>query len=57
MTRVVETGTPSMVARNNDIAPPVSAQKPCAGRSVVRRIPIVRTIRHPPFMVPSPIAA
>ena len=39
------------------IAPPVSAQKPCAG---VRRVifePIVWTIRQPPNSVPSAIAA
>jgi hypothetical protein len=39
------------------IAPPVSAQKPCAG---VRRVifePIVWTIFQPPSSVPRPIAA
>src|SRR3546814_6869937 len=30
---VVDTGTPSQVAPNSVIAPPVSAQKPCAGVS------------------------
>src|SRR5207244_11382220 len=33
------------------------AQKPPNGVSLVIRWPIVRTMRHPPAMVPSPIAA
>ena len=54
---VVDTGTPSAVAMNSVIAPPVSAQKPRIG---VRRVifePIVWTIRQPPNSVPSAIAA
>src|SRR3546814_15404580 len=54
---VVDTGTPSQVAPNSVIAPPVSAQKPCAGVSRVIFDPIVWTIRHPPASVPSAIAA
>ena len=57
MVWVVDTGTPSPVAMNKVIAPPVSAQNPCTG---VRRVifdPIVWTIRHPPINVPNPIAA
>ncbi len=53
---VVETGTPSPVARNRVSAPPVSAQKPCIG---VRRVifdPMVWTMRQPPKRVPSAMA-
>ena len=39
------------------MAPPVSAQKPPTGFSLVMRIPIVRTMRQPPVSVPRPIAA
>src|ERR1043166_2386429 len=42
---------------NNVRAPPVSAQKPCIGVSLVMRRPIVRTMRQPPINVPRPIAA
>ena len=38
------------------IAPPVSAQKPPTGRSLVMRVPIVCTMRQPPNSVPSEIA-
>jgi phosphate/sulfate permease len=44
MVWVVDTGMPSQVARNNVIAPPISAQKPCIGLRRVMREPIVRTI-------------
>jgi len=37
MVCVVDTGMPSMVAPNKVIAPPVSAQKPPTGRSLVMR--------------------
>ena len=57
MVCVVETGTPSQVAMNSVAAPPVSAQKPCIGVSLVIRRPMVRTIRQPPIRVPSAIAA
>src|SRR5436189_2976158 len=57
MVWVVETGTPSQVAMNSVAAPPVSAQNPCIGVSLVIRRPIVRTIRQPPIRVPSAIAA
>ena len=57
MVCVVDTGTPSPVAMNSVIAPPVSAQKPCMGVSRVILLPIVWTMRQPPRSVPSPIAA
>src|SRR5450631_4606636 len=57
MVWVVETGTPRKVARNRVTAPPVSAQNPCIGVSLVIRRPMVRTIRQPPIRVPSAIAA
>ena len=57
MVWVVLTGMPKWEARNSVIAPLVSAQKPPNGVSLVIRWPIVRTMRHPPAMVPSPIAA
>src|SRR5260370_36278196 len=57
MVCVVETGTPSQVAMNSVAAPPVSAQNPCIGVSLVIRNPMVRTIRQPPISVPSAIAA
>src|SRR6201999_3855062 len=57
MVWVVETGTPSAVAMNSVAAPPVSAQKPCIGVSLVIRSPMVRTIRQPPISVPSAIEA
>src|SRR6195952_2888396 len=57
MVWVVETGTPSQVAMNSVAAPPVSAQNPCIGVSLVIRKPMVRTIRQPPIKVPSAIAA
>src|SRR4029450_7089033 len=39
------------------IAPPVSAQNPCIGVSLVIFDPMVLTMRQPPTSVPSPIAA
>ncbi len=57
MVWVVETGTPSQVAMNRVAAPPVSAQNPCIGVSLVILKPMVRTIRQPPIRVPSAIAA
>ena len=53
---VVETGMPSAVARNSVIAPPVSAQKPPTGFSLVILWPMVLTMRQPPNSVPRPIA-
>src|SRR5512137_2986426 len=53
---VVDTGMPSPVARNSVIAPPVSAQKPPTGFSLVIFCPIVLTMRQPPNSVPSAIA-
>ena len=38
-------------------APAVSAAKPPIGRSLVMRMPIVFTIRQPPAIVPSAMAA
>src|SRR4051812_7779425 len=52
MVWVVETGTPRWVAKKSVIAPPVSAQKPCTGFSLVIFWPIVFTMRQPPNMVP-----
>src|ERR1700730_9632772 len=57
MVWVVDTGTPSHVAMNSVAAPPVSAQKPCIGVSLVISKPRVRTIRQPPIQVPNAIAA
>src|SRR5882757_3831618 len=57
MVWVVETGTPRKVAANSVAAPPVSAQNPCIGVSLVIRKPMVRTMRQPPIRVPSAIAA
>ena len=56
MVWVVETGTPSHVARNRVMAPPVSAQNPCIGFNRVMREPIVCTMRQPPNRVPSEMA-
>src|SRR3954468_14946012 len=42
---------------NSVAAPPVSAQNPCIGVSLVIRRPMVRTMRQPPIRVPSAIAA
>src|SRR5260370_42583116 len=57
MVWVVETGTPSQVAMNSVAAPPVSAQNPCIGVSLVIRNPMLRTIHQPPIRVPNAIAA
>src|SRR5512141_528187 len=56
MVCVVLTGTPRAEARKIAPAPPVSAQKPPKGRSLVIRVPIVFTIRQPPSAVPSAMA-
>ena len=56
-TSVVDTGMPSAVARNSVRAPPVSAQKPPTGFSLVIFWPMVRTMRQPPNIVPPAIAA
>lgn len=56
MVCVVDTGMPSVVARNKVSAPPVSAQKPPTGLSLVIFWPMVLTIRQPPNMVPRPMA-
>ena len=56
MVCVVETGMPSPVARNSVMAPPVSAQKPPTGLSLVMRWPIVLTMRQPPNIVPIAMA-
>jgi len=53
---VVLTGMPNLVASRMLNAPPVSAQKPPTGRSLVMRDPIVATIRQPPNSVPNEIA-
>jgi hypothetical protein len=56
MVCVVDTGMPSAVARNSVSAPPVSAQKPPTGLSLVIFWPMVFTMRQPPNMVPKPMA-
>ena len=56
MVCVVETGIPIKVAINSVIAPPVSAQKPPTGLSLVIFWPMVLTMRQPPNMVPRPMA-
>ena len=53
---VVETGMPNPEARNRLIAPPVSAQNPPTGLSLVIFCPMVLTIRQPPNIVPAPMA-
>ncbi len=53
---VVLTGTPSEDAIRMEMPPAVSAQNPPNGRSLVIRLPIVFTMRHPPSAVPIPIA-
>ena len=55
MVWVVETGMPSPVAMKSIAAPPVSAQKPPTGLSLVMRCPIVYTMRQPPNAVPNAI--
>src|SRR6476659_8503962 len=54
---VVETGMPQCEAARTAPAAPVSAQKPENGFNFVIRVPIVRTIRHPPVSVPRALAA
>ena len=53
---VVLTGMPKWVAIMIAAAPPVSAQNPLTGRSLVMREPMVCTMRYPPKSVPSEIA-
>ena len=55
MVWVVDTGMPSRDAAKMTSAPPVSAEKPPTGRSLVIRVPIVCTMRQPPNRVPSEI--
>src|SRR5712692_3243274 len=57
MVCVVLTGMPKWDATNSVIAPLASAQNPPNGVSLVSRCPIVFTMRQPPDIVPSPIAA
>jgi hypothetical protein len=57
MVWVVETGTPQKLAISSVIAPPVSAQKPPTGLSLVIFWPMVLTMRQPPNSVPKLIAA
>ena len=56
MVCVVDTGTPMDVAKKRVIAPPVSAQNPPMGLSLVMRCPMVLTMRQPPNMVPKAMA-
>src|SRR5665647_991987 len=53
---VVDTGTPSALAMNSVMAPPLSAQKPPTGLSLVIFWPMVLTMRQPPNSVPKLIA-
>ncbi|MNV87556.1 hypothetical protein D3C71_1816900 [compost metagenome] len=53
---VVDTGMPSHVAPKSVSAPPVSAQNPCIGFSLVIFDPMVCTMRQPPNSVPSAMA-
>ena len=57
MVWVVLTGIPRNDARKMAPAPPVSAQTPLKGRSLVIRVLMVFTIRQPPAAVPKAIAA
>src|SRR3569623_873921 len=52
MVCVVDTGMPSAVAMNKVIAPPVSAQNPPTGLSLVIFWPMVLTMRQPPNRPP-----
>ena len=56
MVWVVETGMPKKLAISRVMAPPVSAQKPPTGLSLVMRCPMVLTMRQPPIKVPQAIA-
>src|SRR5471032_2528716 len=56
MVCVVETGTPKCEAISKVSAPPVSAQKPPTGLSLVIFWPMVLTMRQPPNSVPNEIA-
>jgi hypothetical protein len=47
---------PKWLASKTAPAPPVSAQNPPTGLSLVIFDPIVFTILHPPDIVPSPMA-
>ena len=57
MVCVVLTGMPSLEMKRMVTPPPVSAQNPPIGCSLVRLWPIVRTMRQPPKAVPRPMAA
>src|SRR2546430_7694204 len=57
MVWVVLMGMPAMAVPRRVAAPAVSAQNPPTGLSFVILCPIVLTIRQPPAMVPSPMAA
>ena len=57
MVWVVETGMPQWASARMVTPPPVSAQKPPMGCSLVRPVPMVFTMRHPPKKVPRPMAA
>ena len=56
MVWVVLTGMPSNEAKNSVAAAALSAHTPPIGCSRVSLVPIVRTIRQPPNIVPSAIA-
>ena len=48
MVCVVDTGMPPSVARPRLIAPPIEAQEPLTGLSLVIFVPMVLTMRQPP---------
>ncbi len=54
---VVDTGMPNALDSSSVTAPPVSAQKPPTGLSLVIFWPMVLTMRQPPNSVPNAIAA
>jgi hypothetical protein len=54
---VVLMGTPRAEEIKSTVAAPVSAQKPSTGVNFATFWPIVLTIRHPPNIVPSAMAA
>src|SRR5246127_1947645 len=56
MVWVVETGTPKWLGISKGSAPPLSAQKPPTGLSLVIFWPMVLTMRQPPNSVPAEIA-
>ena len=54
---VVLTGSPMCAVARSTAAAPVSAANPCTGSNFTIPMPSVRTIFHPPTVVPNPIAS